>query len=636
MAAILVATALEYCPSLSNQFILDERAIVVNNRYIANWSYLWKSLVNDEWWFFDPAHTPVGSYYRPLTSIWFWLNFHLFGLHPMGWCAAMIAMHLIAVWLVFRVASSLSDDALTGLFTATLFALMPVHTEAVAGSFASLLCSAFELGAFQNSLTGSRRIWPLILYACALLTYESALVFPLLIATHALLFPSGNNAGEPEPAYADRIQGAIIKFWPYALEAAAYVALRMSILGFFMRNEASEPNSPTTLQALLTIPSAVSSYGWLLIEPWDAGPAHRLTFASGITAQEFFLPTLGLLVLGYAIFTVLRRHPHRNLYLFCGAWFFITIAPTLNLGGLFAQSIIQDRYLYMPSFAFCLIAADLSVTWGRTDDIRMRTVGIAATALIFVYTVSLVQVQKYWHDDVAVFTQCTQQDPSVMRCHYRLGVALAEQGDYAEARGELETAHYLSPEDGSVLYDLGLADGHLGDRTAAAREIAEGISRIKYPTIEQYTQLALAADAAGDTKSADAALAQAKTLSDGANVAGVLRAQLLFRHGDAKGAETALRELLERDQTNAEALKVLGAIMSSEHRYDDALGFYRRAVAASPSDSTLHYLTALALHHLGRDREALDECAMVLSGTPNNPGARALMAEINRTTAATP
>ena len=74
LAMAMAATALLYIRSLGDEFIVDHRGTIIGNPYLNSWSYLWKSMVNDEWWFINPSHTPVGSYYRPIPNIWVWIS----------------------------------------------------------------------------------------------------------------------------------------------------------------------------------------------------------------------------------------------------------------------------------------------------------------------------------------------------------------------------------------------------------------------------------------------------------------------------------------------------------------------------------------------------------------------------------
>jgi len=71
IGGVLLLTALAYLRCLGDRFVLDDNDDIVANRYVAQWSFLWKSLVNGLWWFRDPAHLPQSSNYRPLQNIWY-------------------------------------------------------------------------------------------------------------------------------------------------------------------------------------------------------------------------------------------------------------------------------------------------------------------------------------------------------------------------------------------------------------------------------------------------------------------------------------------------------------------------------------------------------------------------------------
>jgi len=70
LGAVLIATAVVYLRCLGNGFVFDDDNMVIGNHFIGQWSFLWRSLSRDSWWFMDPAHRPVGPYYRPLQDVW--------------------------------------------------------------------------------------------------------------------------------------------------------------------------------------------------------------------------------------------------------------------------------------------------------------------------------------------------------------------------------------------------------------------------------------------------------------------------------------------------------------------------------------------------------------------------------------
>jgi len=623
LAVILAVTALILSRSLRNEFVFDDESLILNNRYIGDWSFLWKSVVNDAWWFSDPHHLPAGAYYRPILDIWLGLAFHLFGYHAAGWHAAMIVLHLIVVWLVYRIAFTLTANPWTGIIAAALFALMPVHAEVAIwpAAIAYPLSAAFQLSAFEFYLRGgadpdrdSRRLLALSsgFYAAALMTYEGAIVFPLLIAAHAVLVRSASARRTIRIAF------------PYVLEAAVYVAIRYCVLGFISRP--NPYNQATPSEAILTIPSAIVTYAMLLLIPWRAGPAHALEMVQSVVSQRFYLPIVELFAIFGAGIMLLRHHQHRRLYLFCAAWILIAILPVLNL----TLTIIQDRYLYFASVGLCVMAADVAVTFASGDAIRKVIFGAGLAAVSVLFAVTLFSMQGYWHDDLTLFTRCVEMDPNSGFWRSQLGLTYTVQGDYQNARLELERAHQLAPADGKTIYDLGRVYERIGDRATAAKLIAQGISQFKDPPPSAYAYLAMVADAAGESKTSESALMQAAALPDGAATAALTRAQLQFIHGDHKGAEEKFRQLEVSNPDDVDALTALGAAMSADRQFDEALSAYQRAAQIAPNDANLRYQCCDLLHRLGRDREARAECTIALQIVPDNAAAQALMAEVER------
>ncbi|HVN63733.1 MAG TPA: tetratricopeptide repeat protein [Candidatus Binataceae bacterium] len=653
IAVLLAATALVYSRSLANGFAYDQQVTLTDNRLIGQWSFIWKSLTHDEWWFYDPRHLPQSSYYRPLPSIWVALNFHLFGLHPWLWHMAMAALHLAVVWLVYRVALRLADDALTALAAAALFAFSPLNAEAVIFAFSPPIVAAFELGAFAFYLARAnsraddvRRVrWmalSLSLFGAAVLTHESAVVLPALIGTHAYLFGRRDTRARTQretkaaaaARTAEKLSAAISAAWPYALEVGAYLCLRLWVLGFSVYPNSL--NRSVALGSLLRIPAAIVEYLTLLAMPWRAAPAHALTTVGGIGVSGFLEPCAFLALAGTGGYLLLRRNPRRRLYLFCSAWFLIALAPMLNvLADPRAQSIIHDRYVYLPSVGLYLIVADIAVRFARRRHLPAFPVTVAAAGLLAAEAALLFQTQHFWHDDITLFRACIENSPNEEIWHNRLGIALYANGDFAEARREFDLARKLNPRDGWNYYNMGRIDenlvrltGKIEDAQRAESELTEGIMRMPVPPLEAYGELAMSAAVAGDRKAAEAALERADKVEGGADLAATARAQVNFWYHNYPGVEAAMREMLKREPDNPQALVILGRALSEEHRNAEAIAVLEHAASVAPSDSSLHYVVAYGLHELGRDEDARKECTIALGLAPMDPRVRALMAAL--------
>lgn len=278
MAGVLLVTALAYLRLLANGFTLDDHDNIVANPYIGQWSFIWKSLVHDPFWFRDPLHLPQSSYYRPFHTMWLGLNYQLFGLNPAPWHAMMLSLHLITVWLVFRIAAHLTGRWESALLAALLFGLLPANAETVVwiSGITHLLSGLFEIAAlyaFAERAGSSRRNWALalLLYAAALLSLDNVATFVGLIGAYVFLLerPRGNTESERFAAVQIRIAKAALCMAPFAVEAILYLVARRLVLGFFLhQNEWITRMTPATI--VLTLPRVIENYLLLLVLPWKA------------------------------------------------------------------------------------------------------------------------------------------------------------------------------------------------------------------------------------------------------------------------------------------------------------------------------------------------------------------------------
>ena len=127
LGCILALTALAYLRCLGNAFVLDDVPMIVRNPELGDWSFLWKAFTREEFWYSDATFLPHFRNYRPLLLVWYWIDHQLFGLNPAPWHASIVALHLLAVWLVFKIARRLAGDSTSALLAASLYALTPIH-----------------------------------------------------------------------------------------------------------------------------------------------------------------------------------------------------------------------------------------------------------------------------------------------------------------------------------------------------------------------------------------------------------------------------------------------------------------------------------------------------------------------------
>ena len=266
--------------------------MLVKNPNLGDWSFVWKAFTREEFWYSDAGFLPHFRNYRPLLLVLYWIDYRLFGLNPAPWHASAVLVHLVAVWLVFKISRRLSNNSTSALLAASLFALTPVHVAAVgwmAGSgFA--LAAAFGLAAFYLILPradGSVRTSPgaIALYACALLSHESATSFPALVACYAFIFIEGRDT-----TLWNRVRRAVIWSAPFAIELLLYLCIRRMVLGFFVSNPYDFANLLTNAQAVLTVPLVFATYLAILAIPTLTMPNHTVLPVSSLLSPEFWEP----------------------------------------------------------------------------------------------------------------------------------------------------------------------------------------------------------------------------------------------------------------------------------------------------------------------------------------------------------
>ncbi len=635
LTGVVVVTALVYLRCLRNGYVFDDHEMIIVNRYIGDWRFLWEAFVNDSWWFRDPAHLPQSHYYRPLQDVWLGLNYQVFGLNPIGPHALMVMLHLGAVVLAYRIATKLTADRGAGLLAALMFGLLPVHAEAViwATAIPESLAGTLQLGAFYFYLRyrdfhlRSALAWSLACFGGALLSHESAIAFPLLIVAHTFLFRPIDRAPSSSTSLPERIwrggRGALMLAAPFIIIAIIYLLARLAVLGFITRRDVN--NQATLAQIILTVPTVVARNLAVIINPFEAGPSHRITWVSTAWSPDFWMPAVGLGLLGLAGLTALADSRNRKLYAFSVAWVFIAMAPVLNLGILYPNALVADRYMYFSSFGWCLMAAQAMVALAPSKPNLAPAAGAIVGVLALIYGVTLWHVQHFWHDEIALFSHCIDRFPESGFCHNRLGMALQAIGDLKGAEQELTIAFKLDPRDYAAQYDLALVHEQQGRHQEAAREAADALKNLPHPPASAFVTLAELYAAADDSNASEAAFKKAEQLPDGAREAMLARASIKLGHRDGAGAEQQLRALLAAFPDEPRALLMLGSALAVKRRYDDALAAYEHALKVIPGNTTIRFLIALTLHNLGRNPEALTQCQLVLQAAPSNPNALALL-----------
>ena len=427
-AAVALAAALAYANALANGYVLDDRGVLVNNPLVTSASGLWRAFAHPYW----PAAIGGGQY-RPLTIASFALDWWLSGGDPRWLHAVNVFWHVAAAALVWALAAELLAPA-AALGAALLFAVHPVHVEAVSNVVGRSECMAAAFAIAALVAHRRRRRWAPLLFALALLSKENAAVFLGLAALHDLLV-----GGAPRAAFRERRA----LYAGYGIVAVAYAGLLAVVFhGTPLAVPAPVFAGATLGERLLTVAAVIPEYVRLLTAPASLSADYQpavIQLARGVTWGVVSGVLLALLV-AVAIFKRWRRDP---TVAFALAWVPVTLAPVSNVL-IVTGVLLAERTMYLPSVGVVLAAGWVIEWYGARAP---RLTGALVAMVLVLFAARTWTRTEVWHDSRTFALTLLADHPESYRAHWVMGRVLVAMGRTAEAEREYVVARELFARD---------------------------------------------------------------------------------------------------------------------------------------------------------------------------------------------
>lgn len=109
------------------------RRAILNNPDVINTSEPWSQLFYNDFWGTNLTDSGSHCSYRPLTVLTFKINHILGGTNAFGYHLVNVLLHCLATSLVINLGRHILPCEISTLLSGLLFAIHPIHTEAVAG-----------------------------------------------------------------------------------------------------------------------------------------------------------------------------------------------------------------------------------------------------------------------------------------------------------------------------------------------------------------------------------------------------------------------------------------------------------------------------------------------------------------------
>jgi tetratricopeptide (TPR) repeat protein len=223
----------------------------------------------------------------------------------------------------------------------------------------------------------------------------------------------------------------------------------------------------------------------------------------------------------------------------------------------------------------------------------------------------------------AAFRAILQAGSSNAPLHHNLAIVLQQRGRHAEALSEFAAASRLDPSYGPAHLLAGTSLVALG-RYAEARTELRSAARLMPQQVDAYLQLASVCQRLDDRLCAADAYARVAQLAPG-------DAEYAYRMGSAhlEVSQWAYERLSTRHPDSARTQQAIGRELLEQHRLDQAIAAFERAIAADGTLPDSHLALARIHFEAGRVDEASRELDKELAIVPFSKEALALKARID-------
>lgn len=426
LALLCAICLLAYGNTLANGFALDDSLYITRNSAVTHFSI---PAV------FKPHND--ANVFRPITFATLALNWALGGTHPWGYHLVNLLLHALVTVLLYvvlrkLVAESQGQNAWVVWVAAMIFAVHPIHTDAVASVIgrSELLAAGFVLGAWLLHLN-DRPISSLLLFVAALLSKESALVFVPLVLL-----------GD----YARRKLKSVLRYGCIVAVGLAYIPFLWTIQGgrFGQKQVPFTENPLAYLPSDLRILNALRvAWKYVGLQIYPATLSCDYSFNSipiyatwPHTAPAAVAALAVMIVSGWALWT------KRTEWSLAAAIYMTGFAVTANIL-MPTGTIMGERLAYLPSAGFCFLAALLLA------QMEQRQHRLAWSVLAFVlvaFTARTVIRNRDWRDNFTLFQAAARAVPANASIHDGLAGEYQRRGDWAAAGSEIEATVQIYPD----------------------------------------------------------------------------------------------------------------------------------------------------------------------------------------------
>jgi|GEM_PF-6507681 len=468
ISALLLFVAALFLNTLGNKFVnYDDDQFLLNNSLIREFSF--KSIYDIFVTYWD-----FSTVYRPLVYTAYALEYQLWGLSPTGYHLASWLLHLVNVFLCFKLTQKLSGTSSLAVVVALLFAIHPMRTESVAWALAQadvLYASFFLFGlwaylkSFENTnmlpiSAKGLHIITFIAFLGAIFSKPTAIVFPAVL-TLIDLYKGKELNSFSQNSFQSIIRSTVGKlhFW--------VVSAGMAIITVMVQSKfpAITVNQFSFLEKIVVVFYSISFYILKLFLPMGNNP--HVLFPTQLEFQHYLIALLLPTVIALLFFVKSQR----NITVFGFLFFLLNIILVANIMG-FGRTIVADRYTYLPHIG--LLWAILLPIWEKNKQ------SMILWGVIVVYGIwcsfSTFKQNLVWYNSYTLWNSVIIHQPTNHLAYFSRANMFRMETKLPEALLDYDRAISLQTQDHAYYTNRGLTKTALQDFAGAKTDFDKALS----------------------------------------------------------------------------------------------------------------------------------------------------------------
>jgi tetratricopeptide (TPR) repeat protein len=590
IVSLLAISFLAYQPSLDNEFTnWDDPKHLTQSPLVKS-----LSVENIQRIF----QTSVNGTYIPLTIFSFTVEYHFFKYNPFVYHLDNLVLHMGVVILIFVLAIRLGMTGWAAWAVALLFALHPMHVESVAWvtERKDVLYAFFYLSSilvYFNYLKNKKwlaYVGALLFAFLSILTKPMALSLPLIL----FLFDWYQQRKNLKRILIEKIPFFLI------IVPIAWLTYRLHT-----RNPIQDG-----MEAVMIWVWTLTFYLREFFFPVRLNPQYDLPQPVGLSNFEYVF-SVALFVLVLLLLFYFRKN--RQL-VFAFLFYFLSIFFLLRFDTGKDQSIVADRFMYLPSLGFCfLLGYGIDRLKGYSEVIKKIAYAVIIFVLVLFFRQTYIQ-NDVWQDSVTLWSTVLKKGTHLGTVYTNRGEAYAKKEQYDLAFADFNKAIDLDPLHYSAYNNRAFIYSIYGKPQQALEDFSRAI-QIK-PIFESYYNRATIYQTLGENNSAILDYTKSIELNSHYSESFLNRGLMYLKTGDYHSALKDFDEAMKINPRYVQAYNNRAYVLNFLGKYEEAIESCNQSIELNDLEAPCYYIRGNAYKAQGEYQKAVLDYTQAIERNP--------------------